>query len=498
MVQLKWANKSIVFFCLLCLSYFLCQTWLLQVFHSIQLEIDDSPSTLSEFKFVAVTIEKHSDNGGDENTSVIFQETHADTKRSSVEGNKTQQVAPEFIASLSTLSGGHATISEQCGPSTFSRHAHNSEFSIYYPPPLSPDMVHNNSVFRIAQKPRYGKHRCDKNAVMAFAHGYQLPQIIHFVATLLKTGYDGDLVIGVGKNLTHETRSYLEYQATHRTGFVVYEIDLACQRKNSCQVKHLLEETKNTEQSSWMPLVDARPFRRVSVIRYEYYWAWANHYSSESLLFLTDARDVYFQGDPMEAALHNNDLSSNNGTLIFFEEAAKIGDSKANLKWIEKTYSPELARAMQEHMVICSGTSLGFQPAIETYARAMVHEFDQTKCRRCANKHDQCFHNYLIHQNRLVGANNWIKDVVVHPQGEGGIVNTVGLLPIQHDGKSLQELGLILNNNESRIILQNDAKSRSAVIHMYDRDVSMKEWVDMQIQKELDEAILQIQNSTII
>jgi hypothetical protein len=126
------------------------------------------------------------------------------------------------------------------------------------------------------------------------------------------------------------------------------------------------------------------------------------------------------------------------------------------------------------------------KPAIEVYARAMVHEFDQTKCKRCANKHDQCFHNYLIHQNRLVGANaGRISNVVVHPQGEGGIVNTVGLVSNNHGGKSLEEMGLV--KAETREILENDRQTVSAVVHMYDRDVSMKDWVDLQIQNELVE-----------
>jgi len=384
------------------------------------------------------------------------------------------------------------TNSEACGRTDIIRYNNDASHdgrTIYYHPPLPPDVIDNNStssVFRIAHKPLYGEHRCDKNAVMAFAHGYQLPQLIHFITSLWKTGYDGDVVIGVGTNLTQETRSYLEYHAKNRAGLVVYETPLSCQRKNSCQVVGLLEETNTVgTKANWTPVVDDRPFRRVSVVRYEYYWAWANRYNSESLLFLTDARDVYFQRDPMQAILRSSRTPiGNNGTLVFFEEASKIAGSRANSKWIEKTYSVELRKEMEEKMVICSGTTLGSQPAIEVYARAMVHEFDQTKCKRCANKHDQCFHNYLIHQNRLVGANGGrISNVVVHPQGEGGIVNTVGLVSNNHGGKSLEELGLV--RAETREILENDRQTVSAVVHMYDRDVSMKDWVDLQIQNEL-------------
>jgi len=386
-------------------------------------------------------------------------------------------------------------IEQYCGRDNLIRNndISSSAFPIYYPPPLPPNVISSNStssVFRIAQKPLYGEHRCDKNVVMAFAHGYQLPQLIHFITSLWKTGYDGDLVIGVGTNLTQETNSYLEYHATNRPGLIVYKIPLLCQRENSCKVMDLLEEKNNTKTGTttiWTPVLDARPFRRVSVVRYEYYWAWINRYSSESLIFVTDARDVYFQGDPMQPIVNSSqNRVENNGALMFFQEALKIRESRANSKWIEKTYSLKIKKELEEKMVICSGTTLGSQPAIEIYARAMVHEFDQTECRHCANKHDQCFHNYLIHRNRLIGANGGgIRNVVVHAQGEGSVVNTVGMVSMNQGGKSLEELGLV--KNKTREILENDRRTISTVVHMYDRDDSMKDWIDLQIQKELAE-----------
>jgi hypothetical protein len=169
---------------------------------------------------------------------------------------------------------------EVCGqtnPIRYNNDASHDGRKIYYHPPLPPNLVDNNStssLFRIAQKPLYGEHRCDKNAVMAFAHGYQLPQLIHFITSLSKTGYDGDVVIGVGTNLTQETRSSLEYHAKNRAGLVVYETPLSCQRKNSCQVAGLLEQTNTVgKKAKWTRVVDDHPFRRVSVVRYEYYWA---------------------------------------------------------------------------------------------------------------------------------------------------------------------------------------------------------------------------------
>lgn len=363
---------------------------------------------------------------------------------------------------------------------------HTDEASTYYPPPVARDVASKNPLgqFRVAQRARYGEHRPDKNAVMAFAHGYQLPQIIHFMTSLWKTGYDGDLVIGVGTNLTAETRSYLEESARVRPGLVVYEIPLSCARKDSCKVVDLIEQVEiNTETKKIKKSApDGRPYRRVSVLRYEYYWAWAIKYNAQSLIFIADVRDVYFQLDPIRIFLEGS--SNYEGTLVFFEEALKFKESRANSKWIEKTYSSQLKDELAEKMVVCSGSTLGSQAAVETYARAMVHEFDNTECRHCANKHDQCFHNYLIHQDRLVGANDGrISKVVVHAQGQGGIVNTVGKVSEVNGGKTLGELGLV--QNETHTILENDRQTVSAVVHMYDRDGTLKNWINLQTQQEM-------------
>ena len=371
--------------------------------------------------------------------------------------------------------------------------------TLYYPPPLPPIEATGVVKYRISQTPLYGEHRCEKNAVMAFACGYQLPQLINFISSLFKTGYDGDLVIGVGSDLTPETRSYLELLAADKQSggnLVVYEVTLRCARKNLCKLDALLEEKKDGE-NSWKPLSDPRPFRQVAMIRYEYYWAWANRYSSNSVLFLADARDLYFQRNFMEEAeksLFNASNDKKNKTLVVFEEPAPIRKSLANKNWVRNSYSPELLQELEDKMIICSGTTLGSQPSIETYTRAMVYEFDRQKCKKCGRTNDQGFHNYLVHKNKLLGANSQkISRVVVHSQGEGGIVNTVGLLPRMNDGKSLEELGLV--KPDTKEILDNDHKTVSAVVHMYDRDASMKEWVDKQIQKELEEAIALLQTN---
>jgi len=352
---------------------------------------------------------------------------------------------------------------------------------VYYPHPLLKFNGNQNFTspsYRLGQIPRYGEHRCEKNVVLAFAHGYQVKNLIYFVTSLYETGYDGDLVIGLGTVIDDQTRPYLESLARTRPGFVVYEIPLICQRTNSCQTTGFFEKTDGTATSEWLPLPDPRPFRRVSVVRYEYYWAWAKRYNPESLILISDARDVYFQRDPMQVVQASAELNKN--TIMFFEEALKIKQSKANQRWIKNTY-PGVQAEVEDRMVVCSGNTMGAQPAIEVYARAMLYEFDKTRCKRCANMHDQGFHNYLIYKNRLIGANGGaIKKVVVHPQGKGGVVNTMGKVATINGVKSLEDLGLLRAGTYE--VLENDKREVSAVVHMYDRDAKLNKHIEEKIQ----------------
>lgn len=354
---------------------------------------------------------------------------------------------------------------------------------IFHPPPV-PLQAFNDTIssVQLGIEPRYGSHNCRNNAILSFVYGYQLPQIIHFVSTLLQSGFQGDLVLGVTPDLTDDTRAFLQQLTQQQTettkvNLVVYEVSLTCSKRGSqflCQNDQMFQDASSKE---W--IADFRPLRRVATLRFEYYWAWSSVYSTDSQLFVTDARDVYFQGNPIP-----NENRFSNTTLVLFEEAATIEQSRANSNWLKRTYSEDVLEQVKSRHVICSGTTLGGQPAMEAYARAMVHEFDRTNCKNCGYLHDQCFHNYLAHLDQLVGANGGkISNVEVHQQGKGGIVNTVGLVSKRNNGASLKELGLVQNGTMA--IFDNDKATISAVIHMFDRDPEMKEWVQSRSNEEL-------------
>jgi hypothetical protein len=306
-------------------------------------------------------------------------------------------------------------------------------------------------------KPVFGKHRPEADAVFAFATGYSLIHLIAFVGSLLKTGYTGDIVFGVSPDLPEDLKEYIQYHAEH-SNMVAYEVRLDCKlvsRRTRCTVLDMFQEN-----GKYVP--DSRSLREKAQLRFEFYWAWSLPYSSDSRIFLLDARDTYFQLNPF--ALLETSMST---TLHVFEEweGRPIRRERSNSLWIKSARGEQWLKKIGGRNVVCSGTTVGGKPAIEMYTRAMVAQWDDTQCTIYGC--DQGHHNFLVRGNYLEGAPNLTK-VVVHPQGTG-VANTVGIIP-KYTGVSLRMHGYVDNTTDE--ILNKDG-SPSPVVHQFDRDTEM-------------------------
>ena len=196
---------------------------------------------------------------------------------------------------------------------------------------------------------------------------------------------------------------------------------------------------------------------------------------------LLDVRDVWFQLDPFEQVNTRGKVS---GELHLFGEnadAVRIGTSAYNKRWLIDAYGRNTVSPYFEEPVICSGSTMGNQDAIETYLRAMVAQFDATSCKMKGC--DQGFHNYLYYSGQLgkvddettsVGA---ISKLVVYEQGKG-VINNLGALRT----KPLKEWGMY--DAEKELVLNWDG-STSPVAHQYDRDKEVN--VMVKIKKKLFE-----------
>ena len=386
----------------------------------------------------------------------------------------------------------------------------------------------------IILRPSFGAHRRDEDAILVFAEGYDLSVYMSFVESLSSTGYDGDLVLSIarGSKLKPHVEEYLRSINTNNnnTGdangvnIIAYEVDWSCYKSDTsgvsvndanggqshCRMNNVFGTTTSgtTANSSTTAVEesiseDPRTPRPVATARYELYWIWCLQYTSSSWIMLIDARDTWFQlhpfgglgggggnDDSISSSSNNSSSSSSNkeddkerrgiggGELHFFGEnadAIRIGTSAYNRNWLITAYGEKHVLPYYTQPVICSGSTIGNQIAIESYLRAMVYQFDSTLCK--LKGCDQGFHNYLYYSGKLVGGggkggdgdNDGISKIIVHEQGHGTINNLAALR-----AKPLSEQGLY---DPKREVVLNWDGSVSAVAHQYDRDKEVNNMV---------------------
>ena len=156
----------------------------------------------------------------------------------------------------------------------------------------SPDWIYGPGV-HIKVQPTIGHHRFEADAIFTFAMNDNLPDLVRFVGSLLRTGYTGDIVLGISHALSHIAEEFINYHAQH-SHLVAYEIHMECQDF----VRQSKIRTQCTVQNMYWGkdqyLQDARPRREKSQLRFELFWAWSLQYSPLSRIFLLDYQDVYF------------------------------------------------------------------------------------------------------------------------------------------------------------------------------------------------------------
>jgi hypothetical protein len=391
---------------------------------------------------------------------------------------------------------------------------------------------------RIILVPSFGYHRYTKDAILVFAEGYDLSVYMAFIESLLLTGYDGDLVLSIakGEKLKPNVKEYLQSINNNNKSsnnnnnvkggmnIIAYEVDWSCYKSDTsgipvtdsnggqshCQMNNVFGTTTTstittTTNSTTITeaISDPRTPRPVATARYELYWIWCLQYTASSWIMLIDARDTWFQLHPfsgLNGSSSNSSrkgkeeeeednkrqvVSSQGGTLHLYGEnsdAIRIGTSTYNRNWLITAYGEKHVLPYYTQPVICSGSTIGDQIAIESYLRAMVYQFDITGCK--LKGCDQGFHNYLYYSGMLDGErkgsdnsdnndddndNDGISKIIVHEQGHG-IINNLAALR----ARPLSEQGMYDSTNE--VVLNWDG-SISAVAHQYDRDKEVNNMV---------------------
>lgn len=332
------------------------------------------------------------------------------------------------------------------------------------------------------QEPLMGHHRPSADSVFSFVRGYDFPVVLRFLGSLLATGFDGDVVLGVGtyESLPPELLHYLQYHS-RQSHVVVYEIKL-----NSTGGKYPAFQVMDMWYHKNETLTDPRSPRTIDIIRYEYYWAWSTLYHSplpgqpSPRIMVSDSRDVWFQVNPFPLLPFEH--SSSSTTLMVFEESpiVPISQQGTNIWWMSRAYGRPKAlqlvhsEAVVNQSILCSGITVGGPAAMQTYTAAMISQWDLTHCnlQGC----DQGFHNYLLYSQQLSAGKDSVDRILVGAQGESA-VNTVGILHYyggRYDGV-YRKRGIL--HNATNKFLNNDG-SVSPVVHQYDRDGEAKRIIE--------------------
>ena len=381
--------------------------------------------------------------------------------------NRTVESKEDYMARLKT----HLHLFQDCpdvqvrGPSAF-------------PPPTH--LIPNGGGI-VVEKPKLGQHRPDKDVVVAFAAEYQFDSFLTFIESLRRTGFDGDIVLGVS-SIDLKNKEIHTYLAS-TPGVVVYSPDRTCYNFEGDPVESSKGGTRvcecpnmfahNVSSSSSTPLPDPRAPRTLATLRYELYWLMIQPYQPDSWILVVDARDTYFQTNPFASVPRRTDPNGKSGLLYFFGEnvdATRLGRSKHNLNWLSSAYGTRVGEALKDKPTICSGASLGEQVAMDAYVRAIVAESDETKT--VLTGADQGFHNFLYYSRKLVHAEQ-IHRIVVFDQGTG-IVNNLGAMrtqPLEQwgHGKILNETSGAAEGSGIEYQVLNWDGTPSPVVHQFDR-----------------------------
>jgi predicted O-linked N-acetylglucosamine transferase (SPINDLY family) len=133
-------------------------------------------------------------------------------------------------------------------------------------------------------------------------------------------------------------------------------------------------------------------------------------------IFITDVRDVVFQGDPFAGAPE--------GDLLCFMERAgrKIADCRANREWIADLYGHDMLLRFADEDISCSGTTMGSSAGLLEYFDLLVGSVDVSQFHALVGRHghDQGIHNVLLHSGALPHARR---------VANGTHVFTVGFVP---------------------------------------------------------------------
>lgn len=263
-----------------------------------------------------------------------------------------------------------------------------------------------------------------RDLVMGLSIGYGEKELAPFVVTLRESGFDGEVVL-----LTHGgdpgLAAFLRRYQVRMVPFV--SVSMLPMSMNS-----------------------ARMFRYLD-------WLLESFYNGEHpgyrQVLLCDVRDVVFQNNPF--------AEPPEGNLSFYLETDRtIAACPVNADWMQRAFGSEVLAEVGALPVSCAGTLFGSAPAVLAYLIHMVRCIVAVPPEHRFSGVDQAIHNYILAKKLVQGS-------IAVPNGKR--VMTV---------PSTQPTGLSLLQNGN---IANPDNSISAIVHQYDRDQKINNYISTKI-----------------
>lgn len=160
---------------------------------------------------------------------------------------------------------------------------------------------------------------------------------------------------------------------------------------------------------------------------------------SHDRVFITDVRDVLFQGNPFDHPISSE--------LEFFAEPKEILNCSYNTKKISKAFGEIEFLKLKNEKIICAGTTIGTKTGMIKYLNKMISVLTDYRERTGNVADDQAVHNFLIY-------NNHFENFKIYDTGNGPIA-------------TLHHLREGIFNEAGQVI--NIDGTIPAVVHQWDR-----------------------------
>jgi hypothetical protein len=157
-------------------------------------------------------------------------------------------------------------------------------------------------------------------------------------------------------------------------------------------------------------------------------------------VLVSDVRDTFFQRDPFSPT-QDGTIPVVNGLHLFEEHRLTDTNDRIVHKAVSLCYGDDFAAAkIDNHPMLCSGTTVGTRQAMILYLESMYHEMMQwiqnPSCRFNTNGDDQAIHNLLYYTGQFQDKIGTPLNLPIETFGpRAGLVNTVGVI-----GKRIWEM----------------------------------------------------------